>query len=240
MICHLCKNECKLIKSHIIPEFFYGPLYDGKHRFHAISTDKKDKNALIQKGKRESLLCSRCDKKIGNWERYTRELFFGNKLNLKQSRYRKTFTIHGVNYKIFKLFQLSLIWRASISNDHFFRNVKLGPHEEIIRLMILNEDPGIFYKYGAFLILLTDNNKPLDSLIMQPDLLRMDNYRVYRFVVGSAFWFYVISSHNDKFPAVSYFLQENGDLNMLIKEFSEIELFQEFGRRLFLAGKLDA
>lgn len=238
MICKLCKNERTLKKSHIIPEFFYKPLYDSIHRFHGLSTDEKDKNSLIQKGIREKLLCAECEQKIGKWERYTSELFFGQSINLKKSIHDKTILFEGVDYSQFKLFQLSLIWRSSITTHHFFRNVNLGPHEEKIRWMIYNEDPGPYYKYGAFLVLLKDENQPLDSLIMQPDELKMDNFRVYRFVLGSALWFYVISNHNEKFPAYLYFLQENGDLRAMLKDFSEIELFQKFAIQLMKAGKL--
>jgi hypothetical protein len=238
MLCKLCKLDRTLQKSHIIPEFFYNPLYDKIHRFHGLSTHKDDKNLLIQKGIREELLCFDCEQKFSNWECYTRELFFSKKLKLTYSIQDKTITFHGVDYKNFKLFQLSLIWRSNIAKHDLFRNVNLGPHEENIRLMLYNQDPGPFYKYGAFLILLKDNQQPLVSLIMQPDELRMDNYRVYRFVLGSAFWFYVVSNHNEKFPAYLYFLQENGDLRVMIKDFSEIDLFQEFARRLLVTGKL--
>lgn len=36
--CKLCLKEKELMFSHIIPEFFYEPMYDEKHRFMQIST----------------------------------------------------------------------------------------------------------------------------------------------------------------------------------------------------------
>jgi hypothetical protein len=35
--CALCRQERPLRKSHVIPEFMFGPLYDEKHRFYGIS-----------------------------------------------------------------------------------------------------------------------------------------------------------------------------------------------------------
>jgi hypothetical protein len=42
-----------------------------------------------------------------------------------------------------KLFQLSILWRASVAKGDFFSKVKLKPrHEEEIRKMLLNGEPG--------------------------------------------------------------------------------------------------
>lgn len=41
-ICKLCKRNSKLLRSHIIPEFFYEPLYDQIHRGLMISTNPNE------------------------------------------------------------------------------------------------------------------------------------------------------------------------------------------------------
>jgi hypothetical protein len=39
--CKLCLKEKELCHSHIIPEFFYKPLYTDKHKFLAIPSNKE-------------------------------------------------------------------------------------------------------------------------------------------------------------------------------------------------------
>ena len=44
MKCKLCLKENKLSRSHIIPEFFYKPLYDEKHRINVLSLSHQQQN----------------------------------------------------------------------------------------------------------------------------------------------------------------------------------------------------
>ena len=47
--CKLClKENVKLCESHIIPEFFYIPLYDETHRYRILSTMKKHNPKFYQ------------------------------------------------------------------------------------------------------------------------------------------------------------------------------------------------
>jgi hypothetical protein len=67
-ICRLCGNDAELCDSHIVPEFLYKPLYDGKHRTLHARGDLTSKR-LVQKGLRERLLCVECERRIGEIER---------------------------------------------------------------------------------------------------------------------------------------------------------------------------
>ena len=58
-LCRLCRRESNLRFSHILPEFFYLPMYDELHRTMSVSSDEKEK--LVQKGFREYLLCQECE-----------------------------------------------------------------------------------------------------------------------------------------------------------------------------------
>jgi hypothetical protein len=55
--CALCREPGDLRRSHILPEFFYKPVYDETHRFLETSTDPRDRVMIRQKGLREFLLC---------------------------------------------------------------------------------------------------------------------------------------------------------------------------------------
>ena len=57
-----------LCRSHIIPEFFFKPLYDEKGRYHQYSADPEQKTLVHQKGLREYLFCRECEDRFRVWE----------------------------------------------------------------------------------------------------------------------------------------------------------------------------
>ena len=138
-VCALCQREKPLVRSHVIPEFLYREMYDDKHRFHVISTNAPGKHKLLQKGVRERLLCRDCENVLSISERYVNLVFTG-KLPVKTHRSGQLYEIQGLDYRKFRLFGLSVLWRASVASHRFFRAVNLGPHESAIRQMILAQE----------------------------------------------------------------------------------------------------
>ena len=87
MTCALCLQERPLRRSHIVPEFMHGQMYDAKHRFFGISSIASKPNKLFQKGLREELLCAGCEQHIARYESYASRVFYGNpKINVSPAR----------------------------------------------------------------------------------------------------------------------------------------------------------
>lgn len=212
MSCALCHKRKKLKNSHIIPEFFFKPLYNEKHRFQVIPSINEEKVSYEQKGKRENLLCEECEGKISKYERYTSQLFYGSNevFNTDENPIR----IEGIDYKKFKLFQLSLLFRASVSNLDFFKKVNLGPHEEKIRRMLNDENPGGENDYPCIILIPETRGRLMsDKLILTPEeIKKFEGHRQYRFILGGCFWVYIVSSHTSMFSFKKFFLKENGEL----------------------------
>ena len=155
MKCHLCLQDKDLLKkSHIIPNFMYRNLFDENHRM--VRTQGLDISSArkIQSGEHEGhILCQQCDNEIlGSMEGYAHKVLFtplGNgpddirTQNVLHPDGKLTSTLcENLDYAKFKLFLLSLLWRASISQLDFFKIVQLGPKkEESIRKMIFDNDP---------------------------------------------------------------------------------------------------
>jgi hypothetical protein len=129
----------------------------------------------------------------------------------------------GIDYKMFKLFQLSILWRAGISDRPIFKAVDLGKHEDILRNMLLNDDPGESYKYGCIMFATMHNENHIDSLILQPELTRVEGQIIYRFVFGGFWWLYFCSSHKPNMQLSSRFLQSNGVVDIFLKELDSAE-----------------
>jgi len=154
MKCNLCNQDSKLLKkSHIIPDFMYDGLFDEKHfmalvEWESLKVTQKKPTGIYDR----YILCRKCDnEKIGKLETYaSKVLNGGNFTNDNQPLYKlitgnkdiSKVEISNVDYKKFKLFLISLLWRAHISKQDFFKEVKLGPYAEKMRLMLLEENPG--------------------------------------------------------------------------------------------------
>ena len=233
-LCRLCKEEHELRNSHIIPEFFYEPLYDEKHRFNILTTLENKSNSFSQKGIREFLLCNSCEQKIGNFEHYASLVFKSNLSGLSMHRDGPLIFVEGINYKKFKLFLLSIIWRASISSREFFKQVSLGPHEESLRLLLMNEEPGPALKYPCLIGGVTlGSGKPSD-VIVEPRRVEIGAQTAYNMVIGNYSLLQFVSNQPPTGASPDIFLKENGSLVLMVRSATEVgpikNFMQEFER----------
>jgi len=230
-VCKLCQKKSDLRNSHILPEFMYSKLYDEMHRTMSISSDKKEK--LIQKGVRENLLCQECETKLSKYEGYAVKII-NNIPNFVEDPSEKFF-FSSVDYKLFKLFQLSILWRSGVSINQMFANVNLGKHEEKIRLMLVQNDPGKYIDYGCF-VMMMPNSQNIDRIIMPPMPERLFGHNGFRFMTGNLFWYFIVSSHKIASVALPLLLQENGELRIWKAPWSEQEVMSNI-RKLFQSRK---
>jgi hypothetical protein len=196
-ICKLCGENSELQNSHIIPEIFYDLVYDEKpRRFHVIPSNPSKKIEYKQQGFREHLLCRNCEGRFGQLEDYVKRAFIDGKI-VDGKRTHATQTQDGMvltnlDYKKFKLFLLSLLWRMSITTLDFFVNVSLGQkHEGKIRQALVSEDPLQPEDYPCIFERLTLGGKFYQDFILKPYCLR-GAFRIYLAVIGGVrFSFFV-------------------------------------------------
>jgi len=213
----LCLQEKPLADSHIIPEFLYKPLYDEMHRLHVLSSKSGITPNDIQKGYRERLLCTgqeSCEEQFSRWERYASQVLFHTPI--KGEGYDDALVIRGINYEQFKLFQMSLLFRAGVAKHPAFADAKLGPHEEHLRRMLIDKDPGQPYKYGCMILVPARMEEWHEQLIVSPASRRFQGYRTIAFILNGLLWLYFVSSHNEKIPIQNSFLMKDGILPLLL------------------------
>ena len=113
MACRLCQENEKLCKSHIIPQVYYKDAYYSKNRLPMISSNPNDKIKIYQSGAWEQLLCEECEGYINNsFEKYAQTVIYDLMPSLKIQEDHAELVLEGINYVSFKLFQLSILWRA--------------------------------------------------------------------------------------------------------------------------------
>lgn len=193
MPCKLCLRDLPLCASHIIPEFFYEGGYDHKHRALELTRDQGTQR-FVQKGYREALLCNDCEGRFNQFETHFKKQWYDDSIlpsRLDAPLYKAT----GLDYRLTKLLHLSILWRASVSSHPMFRNVALGPHEEIIRGMLLSDEPGDVGRYQSVGRVLVLEGDVVDGLIIEPTPDKFHGRHVYMFTYGGCAWYFVASKH---------------------------------------------
>ena len=194
MRCALCLQEAPLCKSHIIPEFCFAPFYDKEHRIIEVTDIAKGKVRRRQKGYWERLLCTDCENLLNGFERHARRVFV-DPLPAHEAGSSRVRQFRRVDFNPFKLFLLSILWRASVTNLSFFEHVSLGPHEENIRQMILKREAGDAVDYPILIFALHFRGEPLPDLMFGPTYMRLEGLKCYRFLLTGFIVLFFVSSH---------------------------------------------
>ncbi len=236
MRCALCHQESELRRSHIIPEFLYETLYDEKHRLQVLSVLPERENWREQKGLRERLLCDSCEQRLSVWERYASLALRGGVALTYRTEGRRVF-VEGLDYSQFKLFQLSILWRAGVSTLPFFEKVQLGKHAEILRRQLLAGDPGSPQRYPCFMFGLKAANEAFTGVIMQPGRVRLHGRVAYRFVFGGFMWAIQVSSQDLYPPLVNCTLRPTGEAVLMIRDARDMGNLVSFAKELDRLGR---
>jgi len=223
MQCRLClKRKTLLKKSHIIPDFMYKYLFDDIHRLHEVrvteSGELKDK--IKQTGAYEGdILCLECDnKRIGNLETYASKVLYGGTaislVNERNQNGMMSTLCKKIDYSKFKLFLLSVIWRASISSLPMFKALDLGDHEERIRTMILENFPGEQTDDPCLLMTYINQKQIPHQIIVEPSTLSEDGGFTCFLMIAGVLYIYFIGNQNIPPWAIHCIINKNGEMRV--------------------------
>jgi hypothetical protein len=196
-------------------------LFDEKHRLVKFATLTPNSDQSLPTGEYESdILCQDCDNKvIGGLESYANQILYGGNVSVRMQNYQQTdgleYTkVEGVDYKKFKLFLLSILWRASISARPFFGQVYLGPYEEKLRQMIINSDPGPAM-YLPCIISSYRKQKLPTQIISEPRKFRFDGKTAYAFLISGVLYVFKIIENETTPWVLESIINENSNLIVL-------------------------
>ena len=188
--CRLCRQEADLCQSHIFPEFFFEPTYDESGRHVSVSSHPWHRTRFMQQGPRERLLCKACESRFARYESYAASLF--RRMDDSFNESMPGIEITDIDLTTFRLFGLSLLWRAHESSLHIFGTVNLGPYAEPLRQMLLAEDPGQAHEYGFALARLTGLDTH-GTMFVGPAPKRYGTARAYQFLALGYVWVFVVA-----------------------------------------------
>lgn len=142
--CQYCGQEKELCQAHIVPRSFY-------HKYKAIKylsiNSKTGKAKQKQSGIwDDTILCSTCDNILGKYDTEAFNILLSDLSShniLYSNEDWKLYLVDNNSYDYNKLryFFISMLWRASISSTPEFKQINLGPYEEIALKILKNEIP---------------------------------------------------------------------------------------------------
>jgi hypothetical protein len=224
MICRLSGQspDVGLEQSHIVPEFLYTALYGASHQIRSVNSELPYIR-LLGKGVRERLLCRPCEMRIAEYESYFSRVWLSPDQGMPDEVPDGIGALErsGLDYCRFKLFHLSILWRASVATREEFLETKLGPHEDHIRELLLAGDPGSAdeYRLGAAVLLRPNSSEVQKGLIAPPQPLRQGGRWIYLMIYGGCMWFCIMSRLVD--PGMDV-LTEDGKLRMPILSVDDV------------------
>lgn len=213
ILCKLCKEpKEKFSKSHIIPDFMYKSLKNEKSQIFRMHMPHGSRLKPIFTGfYQKPFLCDDCEAKINKWENYAEKVLYGT-THFKVPKVTPTDNpfiqlVEGIDYKLFKLFLLSILWRASVSTHEFFNEVNLGSaHESSLARMLIMEEPEQEFDYPVMLVFAKGDVGNNVSIGKPYKSKSKENAVRYVFPISEAIYVFHISKHGledlHKFTAI--------------------------------------
>ena len=126
--CRLRLEGTELRESHVLSEFLYKPTYERydheqpkQGRMLSVPADTDEKLSYLQKGLRERLLCGGCEQYLNQiGEQYASRVL--KRMDETEISTGERYTVvTGVDYRPFKLFLMTQLWRAASPQTLFGR-----------------------------------------------------------------------------------------------------------------------
>ena len=242
--CRLCLQKKELRFSHIIPNLFFRKLKH-ENKSGQIIYFYMEGEGKIERGQntwQEYLLCEDCEAKIEKYETYASRLLYYPKgddirhVNTKDKR-----ILQGIEPTQFKLFQLSVLWRAGISSLPMFSRIVLTKDEqEFLRKILHDESVWLYEQYWCDIVTYYDKYKRLkDSmqLIIQPTIEIKEGRIYYIFVFGGYVWNFNMSNAVNNLLKVQHF-REEGKYIILKYEMFRVPVIRETIKKAAMMGLL--
>jgi hypothetical protein len=201
MNCKLCGKDKKLVRAHIIPKSLWKPLFDEEqppqiHTAAQTVDNKKSPVGVYDAG----ILCAQCESIFSPWDDYAQKLLLAKPTEEQyviKNGQKIAYVENAIDYGKLKLFFISLLWKAAVSNHYFFSRVNVGSFEPQFRRMILKSDPG---EPDTFAVLIAKCEERLGPIVLTPQAEKWGEINYYRFYVAG----YMVYIKVDRKPAPDF------------------------------------
>lgn len=177
----------------------YVNCYDSNHSYMEFNAGEGKYNKRRRKGIYEKLLCVKCEHVIKEYEDYAKGFLYGE-VKRKIRTHKKDYFTEEYDYRLFKLFVLSLLWRASLSSQDNFRQVSLGKYEEELRIILLQGLKVPVNEFPIYMFQTHINGEISDGVFMgaYSSKSKFDGKTIYQFIIDGVFFFVGVGSQSLK------------------------------------------
>jgi len=187
-------------------------MYDDSRRIVTMTPEDPSDKRMVQKGLWSWLLCENCEQLVNT--RYEVPFFNYWYQGPGEETVARLGTgqLAGIPYEAFKLFHLSVIFRAHASDQANFFEVQMPEaHADRIRMMLLTADPGPAWQYPILVSPIDMGGKTAWDAVAPAYRIKVFGHWGYHFTFARCQWIYLVSSH--PCPEIaSLMLRPSGDL----------------------------
>ncbi len=195
-LCCLCGAEPPIRNSHVIPEFLHSAIYDTKNRALKM-TASTGKSTPVQVGFRAPILGKNCEALVNDeYEQPFRRMWFEEGRAPTGTFGGSVHQIYVPDYRRFKLFLLSVLFRAGVCTLDPYASVNLGTHENSLREMLLHGDARSPMDYPILgSVLLMPNSRQVYTSVTPPFEVEFEGHPLYVFAFGGCLWEFLLTTN---------------------------------------------
>ncbi len=220
--CKYCNEEKPLVKSHIIPRsFFEIKDFNRKAPKKSLSllSDSEDFKPMRHPiGIYDvHLFCKECENKFMKYDDYAFKLLNEKRESRKTQKDEMGQVVgqyyDNFNYEMLKLFFMSVLLRAGLSDNFFFQYVNLGPFTEVLKEAIDSQDAKGPDYFAVFLAYYAQIKR--GPVIFPPGKKRIDGINFYFFHIGRVIFYIKVDKRSTPSTLKPIILKPEGKLFLL-------------------------
>lgn len=217
-VCRLCSRTADLKNSHVIPKTFFTQIKRSGPALLAHD-DILMRNRTTQDSWSQKLLCGDCELKLAEWEAYSIEVLrrpSRKKVIVRKSP--KEWEFFNVDYSTFRLFQVSVLFRAAVSTRVEYQHVALDGNAVQRMQYILNsgEAPPV-NEFPCLMEVIrspSQEGSTYTQVIGAPRTLSIGAQTYYWFVFGGFCWYFVFPKMSREELAYQSYLSRAGYMRL--------------------------
>ena len=232
-ICKYCSKEKPLVKSHIIPRSFF-EIKDFHRKSPKKSLSLLSDSEDFKPMKRPigiydvHLFCEECEDKFMRYDDYAFKLLNekrdGRKTQKDEIGHVLGQYYNNFDYDMLKLFFMSVLLRAGLSDDFFFQHVNLGPYTEVLKEAIDSGDAKGPDDFAVFLAYYAQIKR--GPVIFPPVLRRIENTNFYYFHIGRVIFYIKVDKRVSPASLKPIILKPGGKLFLLEFDLRDSNAFE--------------
>lgn len=205
MTCRYCEAGTDLVEAHVIPAGFFRRLRDPNAIPKLLSNREGERPRRAPNGVYDRhILGSCCEPTFGPWDQHAQEVLLDDASNATVLRVENQivgYEISRWDYRLLKLFFISLAWRASVSTHPMYSRISLGPYEARARDLLQRADPGASEDFAVFL---AKFDHAFGGAILDPHRERNERVNYLRFYLGTYIAYIKVDRQKTPHPYASF------------------------------------